>query len=228
MLETFLLELHSPDFWLAIGQVIWIDALLSGDNALVIAMACRGLSPKHKMWGMIFGAGAAVALRILFTGIISQLISLPYLKIAGAIALVFVAAKMVQPDDGDTDVKVSDKLLTAIGIIVMADIVMSLDNMIAVAAVAKGSLVILALGLLISIPMIVSGAAVITLVLNKLPALIWCGAALLGYIAGEMWITDPALGLHTAPSYYFGVMGSLIVLGTAVIWRTLSFKKETA
>lgn len=195
LLADFNREMMEPTFWVAVGKIIWINILLSGDNALVIALACRGLKPRHRFWGMIFGAGAAVLLRIIFTGIVVTLMALPYLKLAGGLALLFIATKLVVPDnEGEDEVESASHLWQAIQIVVVADIVMSLDNVIAVAAAAKGSVPLLILGLAVSIPLIVAGAALIMALLEKLPILVWAGAALLGWIAGEVIATDP--GVH--------------------------------
>src|SRR5437660_4291161 len=186
--------MQQPAFWLAVGKIIWINVLLSGDNALVIALACRGLDPKQRLWGMIFGAGAAVVLRIIFTGIVATLMNLPYLKLVGGLALLVIAAKLLVPEEKDEGgVESAAHLWAAIQIVVIADIVMSLDNVIAVAAAANGSMPLLILGLAISIPLIVAGAALIMALLNKLPILVWAGAALLGWIAGDVIATDPAI-----------------------------------
>lgn len=218
MLEQFLLEAQQPTFWLAVGNVIWIDALLSGDNALVIAMACQNLPPKQRFWGITLGALAAVIMRIAFTGIVSTLIMFPYLKIAGGICLMFVAIKMCLPDSDDGGGKSANHLLSAIVLVVIADFTMSLDNMIAVAAVAKGSWAILGIGLIISIPMVVSGAAIISMILNKLPILIWAGAALLGWLGGELIASDPTLvSMHPEPIAY-GIVCIVIVIATAYAW----------
>jgi len=193
-------EMAAPTFWLAVGKIIWINILLSGDNALVIALACRGLSPRHRLWGMIFGAGAAVMLRIIFTGIVATLMELPYLKLIGGLALIVIAAKLLVPENEDEDdVDAASHLWQAIQIVVVADIVMSLDNVIAVAAAANGSVPLLVLGLAVSVPLIVAGAALIMALLTKLPVLVWAGAALLGWISGEVIATDPAVApkLHT-------------------------------
>src|SRR5712672_1986010 len=183
-----------PAFWVAVGKIIWINVLLSGDNALVIALACRGLAPRQRLWGMIFGAGAAVILRIIFTGIVASLMELPYLKLVGGLALLVIAAKLLVPEHEDEEsVQSASHLWAAIQIVVVADIVMSLDNVIAVAAAANGSAPLLILGLAISIPLIVAGAALIMALLNRLPILVWAGAALLGWIAGDVIATDPAI-----------------------------------
>jgi YjbE family integral membrane protein len=187
-------EMTQPAFWVAVGKIIWINVLLSGDNALVIALACRGLAPRQRLWGMIFGAGAAVILRIIFTGIVASLMELPYLKLVGGLALIVIAAKLLVPEQEDEgSVESASHLWAAVQIVVVADIVMSLDNVIAVAAAANGSVPLLILGLAISVPLIVAGAALIMALLNKLPILVWAGAALLGWIAGDVIATDPAI-----------------------------------
>jgi YjbE family integral membrane protein len=246
----FQTEMQQPTFWLAVGKIIWINVLLSGDNALVIALACRGLAPQQRLWGMIFGAAAAVILRIIFTGIVATLMALPYLKLVGGLALLVIAAKLLVPEDEDEDgVQSASHLWAAIQIVVVADIVMSLDNVIAVAAAANGSVPLLVLGLAISIPLIVAGAALIMALLTRLPILVWAGAALLGWIAGEVIATDPAVApvLHRifdgplgtgldamlaavgiAPRFagggsgaeiVCGVLGIIVVLVAGSIWR---------
>jgi YjbE family integral membrane protein len=190
----FQTEMQQPAFWVAVGKIIWINVLLSGDNALVIALACRGLEPRQRLWGMILGAAAAVILRIIFTGIVATLMALPYLKLIGGLALLVIAAKLLVPEDEDEEgVKSASHLWAAVQIVVVADIVMSLDNVIAVAAAAAGSVPLLVLGLAISVPLIVAGAALIMALLTRLPILVWAGAALLGWIAGDVIATDPAI-----------------------------------
>jgi YjbE family integral membrane protein len=192
LLTQFQADLQLPTFWLAVGKIIWINVLLSGDNALVIAMACRGLAPRQRVWGMMIGAGIAVILLIAFTGIVARLMVLPYLKLVGGLALLVIAAKLLVPEDEGDHVTAGTSLWHAIRIVVIADIVMSLDNVIAVAAAANGELPLLILGLAVSIPMIIAGAALIMLVLDRFPILIWLGATLLGWIAGDVIATDPA------------------------------------
>jgi YjbE family integral membrane protein len=186
-------DMQTAAFWLAVGKIIWINVLLSGDNALVIAMACRGLHGRHRLWGMIIGAGIAVVLLIAFTGIVATLMALPYLKLAGGIALLVIAAKLLVPEDEGDEIAAGTTLWHAIRIVVIADIIMSLDNVIAVAAAANGRLSLLILGLAISIPMIIAGAALIMMVLDRFPILIWLGAILLGWIAGDVIASDPAV-----------------------------------
>jgi YjbE family integral membrane protein len=186
-------DMQTTAFWLAVGKIIWINVLLSGDNALVIAMACRGLHGRHRLWGMIIGAGIAVVLLIVFTGIVATLMALPYLKLVGGLALLVIAAKLLVPEDEGDEITAGTTLWHAIRIVVIADIIMSLDNVIAVAAAANGQLSLLILGLAISIPMIIAGAALIMLVLDRFPILVWLGAILLGWIAGDVIESDPAV-----------------------------------
>jgi YjbE family integral membrane protein len=186
-------DLQHPAFWLAVGKIIWINVLLSGDNALVIAMACRGLQRRQRLWGMVIGAGIAVLLLIVFTGVVATLMVLPYLKLVGGFALLVIAARLLVPEDEGDDVTAGTSLWHAVRIVVIADIVMSLDNVIAVAAAANGQLPLLILGLAISIPIIIAGAALIMMVLDRFPILVWLGATLLGWIAGDVIATDPAV-----------------------------------
>ncbi len=254
---AFETEMQEPAFWVAVGKIIWINVLLSGDNALVIALACRNLEPKQRFWGMILGAAAAVILRIIFTGIVATLMGLPYLKLVGGLALLVIAAKLLVPEEEDEDsVKSASHLWAAIQIVVIADIVMSLDNVIAVAAAAKGSVPLLVLGLAISVPLIVAGAALIMALLTRLPILVWAGAALLGWIAGEVIATDPAVApvlsrifdgplgrsldamlatVGMGPSFaagghgaevVLGLLGIVIVLVAGSIWRKRKHMKE--
>ena len=137
-------EIHEGGFWLALIKIMWINVLLSGDNALVIAMACRGLQPRQRFWGMIFGAGVAVFFLVVFTGLVAALLGLPYLKFTGGLALIFIAAKLLVPEDGDEDeIEAASHLWAAVRVVAVADIIMSLDNVIAVAAAANGNMLLL-------------------------------------------------------------------------------------
>jgi YjbE family integral membrane protein len=182
----------------AFGKVLEIIALnivLSGDNAVVIALACRGLPPHQRRMGIALGAGVAVLLRVVFTVVIASLLNTPFLRIAGAILLLWIAVKLLVEDnaEGEDNIASSDKLLKAVQTVAIADIVMSLDNVLAIAAVAKDSIALLVMGLVISIPLIVAGASLITKLLERYPILIWAGAGLLGWVAGEMLDSDPFL-----------------------------------
>jgi YjbE family integral membrane protein len=228
------LDFNDTAFWLAIGQIIWINILLSGDNAVVIAMACRSLSDRARLWGMILGAGVAVVLRIIFTGIVTTLMNVPYLKAAGAIALLYIAIDLIKPKSHDEDdqVNAADTLLKAMMTIAIADVVMSLDNVVAIAAVAKGSWVLLVIGLGISIPMIVAGSAIIMAMLDRFPVLVWAGAALLGWIAGELFVSDVGiasqLGTATAHAYEkpAAIAGAVFVLAVGALLRFVR-RRET-
>jgi YjbE family integral membrane protein len=173
--------------------IIWINVILSGDNAVVIAMACRGLPPDKRRMGMILGAGVAVGLRIVFTVVVVALLSTPFLKVVGGVLLLWIAVKLLTGDDEEGNVKQSDRLWHAVWTIAVADAVMSLDNVLAIAAVAKDSTFLLVLGLAISIPLIIAGAALIMALLDRVPLLVWAGAALLGWVAGQMIVSDPWL-----------------------------------
>jgi YjbE family integral membrane protein len=173
--------------------IIWINVILSGDNAVVIALACRGLPEDKRRIGMILGAGVAVGLRIVFTIVVAALLATPFLKIAGGLLLLWIAVKLLKSGDEEGGVKETDRLWHAVWTVVVADAVMSLDNVLAIAAVAQDSTALLAIGLAISIPLIVAGAALIMALLDRLPVLVWAGAALLGWVAGEMLISDPWL-----------------------------------
>ena len=252
VLAQFGSEIGHPQFWVNLSKIVWINVLLSGDNALVVAMACRGLPPRQRLWGMVLGAGAAVMLRIIFTVIVATVMGLPYLKLVGGLALLVIAAKLLVPDNADQEVAGSaSHLWAAVQIVVIADIVMSLDNVIAVAAAAAGSVPLLILGLASSIPLIIAGAAVIMALLELLPILVWAGSALLGWIAGDVIATDPAVQpklqslfeggigiefdslltiLGVAPLFVGGdgaeilcaALGVIVVLVTGSIWRRRS------
>jgi YjbE family integral membrane protein len=213
----FRADMQQPSFWLAVGKIIWINVLLSGDNALVIAMACRGLHGRSRLWGMIIGAGIAVLLLIVFTGIVATLLSLPYLKLIGGIALIVIAAKLLVPEDENDEIAAGTTLWHAVRIVVIADIIMSLDNVIAVAAAANGQLSLLVIGLAVSIPMIIAGAALIMLVLDRFPVLIWIGAMLLGWIAGDVIVSDPIdqTLFHNLLNGHITIEATSIILGAS-------------
>jgi YjbE family integral membrane protein len=187
-------ELMTSQFWLGLGAIIWVNIILSGDNAVVIALAARSLPSHQQKQAVFWGAAAAVVLRIVLTIVAVELLKLPYLKLIGGLLLFWIAVKLLIPegDDGD-DVASSSHLWGAIKTILIADLVMSLDNVIAVAAVAKGSIVLLVLGLLISIPLVVYGATMLMKLMDRYPVIIVVGAALIGYVAGEMLVTDPVV-----------------------------------
>ena len=196
------MESFGPEL-LKLVQIIWINIILSGDNAVVIAMACRGLPPDKQRPGMVLGALVAIVLRIVFTVIVATLLSTPFLKIVGGCLLLWIAVKLVlgEDEEGGT-VQQTEQLWHAIRTVAIADAVMSLDNVLAIAAVAKDSTTLLIVGLVISVPLIVAGSAIIMALLGRLPILVWAGAALLGWVAGEMLVSDPWLS---------GVLGEEVI-----------------
>jgi YjbE family integral membrane protein len=216
-------------FWVTLGQIILINIVLSGDNAVVIALAARSLPAHQQKKAVFWGAGAAVVMRILLTIIAVELLRWPYLKIIGAILLLWIAVKLLVPEEDDENVQSSDNLFKAIKTILIADLVMSLDNVIGVAAAAKGNTTLLVIGLAISIPLVIFGATMLMRLMERWPVIITIGAGLLGWVSGEMLITDPAIAdwvntnahwLHTmAPA--FGAM-MVIALGK---WIT-TFRTE--
>jgi YjbE family integral membrane protein len=222
-------EMGQATFWIALAKIMWINILLSGDNAVVIAMACRGLPPNQRRWGMILGAGVAVLLRVIFTAIVATLMTLPYLKIVGGIALFYIAVKLLVPDEEHGEIAAGDKLWRAVRIVAVADIIMSLDNVIAIAAAAQGNVALLVIGLAVSIPLIIAGAALVMALLDRFPILIWAGAALLGWIVGEVIATDPAIeiplqarlgvaGAHNV-ALAASVIGAILVMAVGALWR---------
>jgi YjbE family integral membrane protein len=185
--------LSPTEFYQALVQIILLDLVLAGDNAVVIAMACRKLPDNQRMMGIILGAAVAILMRIVFTIGVTSLLQAPWLMLIGAIALFWIAVKLLT-DQGDAhEVEGATGLWEAVRIVAIADLVMSLDNVIAIAAAAKGNWPLIIIGLALSIPLIVFGATLVTWLLTRVPALLWIGAGLLGWIAGGMIVTDPAL-----------------------------------
>lgn len=191
------LDLSSTTFWSAFGSILLANVVLSGDNAVVIAMAARTLKPEQRGKAIFFGSAAAIVMRIVLTIVAIRLLTLPFLKIVGAGLLTYIGVDLLMGegdgDDGSTEVS---GMFNAIRTILVADLVMSLDNVLAVAAAAQGNLPLLVVGLLVSIPLIVFGASLLTKVMERFPIIITIGAALLGFLAGEMLLTDPALAQY--------------------------------
>ena len=188
--------LSSPEFWIALGQIIIIDILLGGDNAVVIALACRKLPPAQRTKGIIWGTAGAIILRVILIAFAMTLLALPFLKFVGALLLVWIGVKLLAPDeDGHGDVQGSDKLFAAIKTIIVADLVMSVDNVIAIAGAAQNAgehqFLLVVLGLLISIPIIVWGSQLVIKLMERFPMIITAGGMLLGWIAGGMLVSDP-------------------------------------
>jgi YjbE family integral membrane protein len=188
------LDSLTPQVWLASLQIIYINILLSGDNAVVIALACRDLPPRQRRWGIIWGAAGAIVLRIILTIFAVTLLELPWLKVVGGVLLLWIGVKLIADDeDDDKTVKASDRLWSAVRTVIIADLVMSVDNVLGVAAAAKGSVPLLVFGLLVSIPLVIAGSQIILKLIERFPMIILAGGGLLGWIAGKMMVEDAAL-----------------------------------
>lgn len=231
LLVEFVADLGNPKFWIAVLQIILIDILLSGDNAVVIALACRNLPERQRKLGIFWGVGGAIALRIALTFFAVSLLSIPYLKIIGAALLLWIGVKLVQPqhDEGSHDIKAAGNLLGAIRTIIVADLVMSLDNVIAVAAAARDSLFLLIFGLALSIPLMVWASQLILRLMDRFPSIILLGGALLGWVGLSMAVHDPVakdwVGAH-APwlNYAAPAAGALMVV---VVGKLLAHDRPT-
>ncbi|HTR59391.1 MAG TPA: TerC family protein [Casimicrobiaceae bacterium] len=187
-------EWFTSQFWVAVTEIILVNILLSGDNAVVIALACRNLSQRTRRQGIFWGVLGAIVLRIVLTLFAMSLLVYPYLKLVGGALLVWIGIKLIAEEDaGNREVKASDRLVTAVWTIIIADLVMSFDNVMAVAAAAKGQVVLMAFGLIVSIPIVIIGAQIIMRLMGRYPVLVMLGGGLLGYIAGEMAVEDPVV-----------------------------------
>ena len=183
-----------PQFWTALLRIIWIDLLLAGDNAVVIALAVRSLPPKQQWWGRVWGTVGAVGLRLIFLFIITFLLKVPLLKFVGGAVLIWIAIKLLRPhEEGHGEVRQGASLLDAIWVIMVADVTMSLDNVLAVAGAAGGDFGLLVFGILISLPLVVFGSGIIGWMMARWIWIVWVGGGILGYVAGEMMITDPVI-----------------------------------
>ncbi|MDM0027672.1 TerC family protein [Variovorax saccharolyticus] len=186
--------LQTSDFWVGLLKIVWINIILSGDNAVVIAMAARSLPPHQQRTAVLFGSGAAVVLRVILTVVAAKLLALPYLQIVGGLLLLWIGTQLLSgEEDGEGEGKEYGSMLGAIRTILLADLVMSLDNVIAVAAAAQGSMVLLVLGLAISIPLVVFGSTLMIKLMERFPIIIMLGAALIGWVAGETIVSDAVL-----------------------------------
>lgn len=232
--------LSSPDFWIAVGQIIMIDILLGGDNAVVIALACRKLPPAQRTKGIIWGTVGAIVLRVILIFFALTLLAIPFLKLVGAILLVWIGIKLLAPEeDGHGDIQASDKLWAAVKTVIVADLVMSVDNVIAIAGAAESAgqhqMGLVIFGLLVSIPIIVWGSQLVIKLMDRFPVIIVAGGMLLGWIAGTMAVTDPGIlpFLPTTPAekpgglpqvadllrYASGLAGALLVLAIGTLIR---------
>jgi YjbE family integral membrane protein len=224
------MEFGSSAFLVGLLQIIGIDIVLSGDNALVIALACRSLPPEQRKWGVLMGTGAAIVLRIAFAVTIVYVLEVPFLKFTGALLLVWIAAKLVMPASGEAGSHVGTQEATslwqAVKIVAIADAVMSLDNVLSVAAAAKGSVTLLTLGIMISIPLMVVGSAMMLWLLDRVPLLAVAGAGLLGWIAGELAVHDPIAGPWIAAQIPWlpAVLPAILCIGVMAFGLLLRWK----
>ncbi|MGA8615448.1 MAG: TerC family protein [Xanthobacteraceae bacterium] len=239
MLHSGIGELAQAPFWAAVLEIALVNILLSGDNAVIIAMACRELPRRQRTWGIALGAGVGVVLRLIFAGAITWLFALPYLKIIGGVALLYIGARVLVPRDPESgQVETSVRMWRAVWIVVVADIVMSFDNILALVEIANGDVALLAIGLAISIPLVVGGAALITTLIDRLPILIWAGAALLGWVAGNTVIGDTAIAgaiTHAVGERFASDVelaaaagGALLVIVGGGLWRRRQLSKRSA
>jgi len=215
-------EWLTPQFLIAVAQIIMVNILLSGDNAVVIALACRNLSRRQRRLGIFWGVLGAIGLRLILTFFAMSLLVNPYLKLIGGALLLWIGVKLIAEEEGgEHSVKASDRLLSAIWTIIVADLVMSLDNVMAVAAAAKGNVPLIVFGLVISIPIVVFGSQLIMRIIGRFPVLVWAGGGLLGYIAGDMAIEDPAIASWIAANISYATVfvpaaGFVLVVFTGV------------
>jgi YjbE family integral membrane protein len=208
--------LSTPDFWVALMQIIMINIVLSGDNAVVIALACRDLPPAQQKKAIMFGSVGAIVLRVVLTFFAIYLLTLPYLKLIGAALLLWIGIGLLKGDDDGEEMEGHSNLTAAIKTIIIADLVMSLDNVIGVAAAAKGNVPLLVIGLVISIPLIIYGSTLILKLMGRFPIIITIGAGLLGWVAGEMAMSDPAISGWAANQHTLHMLapaiGALLVI----------------
>ena len=232
-------EFLTAHFWVAVGQIILIDILLGGDNAVVIALACRSLPPHQRTKGILWGTAGAIVLRVILIAFALTLLQVPFLKLVGAILLVWIGIKLLVPEDEDehSNIQASDKLWGAVKTVIVADLVMSVDNVIAIAGAAQGAgeqhqLPLVIFGLLVSIPIIVWGSQLVLKLMDRFPFIITLGGMLLGWIAGTMAHTDPGavnyLPQEKVWNYAFGIAGALLVLAIGKIMAGRRGPQEAA
>lgn len=226
-------EFLTAHFWVAVGQIIMIDVLLGGDNAVVIALACRQLPAHLRVKGILWGTAGAIVLRVILIAFALTLLQVPFLKLVGAALLIWIGVKLLAPDDedGHAGIKGSDKLWAAVKTVIVADLVMSIDNVIAIAGAANAAggqhqLPLVIFGLLVSIPIIIWGSQLVLKLMDRFPAIITVGGMLLGWIAGTMAHTDPSVRdwIPQTPVWSY----SLGVLGAVLVWVMGTLVKKTA
>jgi len=226
--------LQSPDFWIGLLKIIWINIILSGDNAVVIALAARSLPPHQQRKAVLWGSGAAVVLRIILTVVAARLLALPYLQIIGGLLLLWIGVQLLgeEEDEEDGGHKEYGSLGAAVRTILIADLVMSLDNVIAVAAAAKGSTTLLILGLAISIPLVIFGSTLMIKLMERFPIIVVLGAALIGWVGGETIASDAIFRDYVAANawvhYVAAAAGALLVVGLGKMLQARANKAHPA
>lgn len=223
--------LADQQFWIGLGQIIIVNIVLSGDNAVVIALAARSLPAHQQRKAVFWGSGAAVVMRIVLTIVAVEILKLAYLKLVGAALLLWIAVQLLLPEGDDGEhVATSSSLASAIKTILIADLVMSLDNVIAVAAAAKGSLTLLIIGLALSIPLVIFGSTLLLKLMDRFPVIVTAGAGLLGWVAGEMAVTDPAVAswVEGNAGWLHYAAPALGVVGVIGVGRWLARRAERA
>lgn len=209
-------------FWFNLGKIVWIDVLLSGDNAVVIAVACAALRGRQRAVAMLAGTLGAVVLRIACTGVAASLLAVPYLRLVAGLVLLYIAAKLLAPDYGESVHKSHARIWAAIGTIVLADITMSIDNVVAVAAASGGDLLLLGVGLALSIPICIGGASIIAMLIDRFPIFLWAGAGLLGWVAADVIVSDPiVVGWVGHQSVWPGIVGVVVAMVASVAGRLI-------
>ena len=221
-------------FWSGLVQIMIINIILSGDNAVVIALAVRGLEPKMRKWGIILGSLLAVVLRIVLVAFAVALLTVPFLKLVGGALILWIAVKLFTEGHGDEDIQQSANIWTAVRVILIADLVMSIDNVLAIAGAASGNMFLIIIGLATSIPLIVGTSALLTMLMDKYPIIITIGAAVLGKVGGEMMITDhwvhtkfnPSHGVDIGVQIFFTI--GVVILGKALLKRKIAKEEKLA
>jgi YjbE family integral membrane protein len=225
--------LQTPEFWIGLLKIIWINIILSGDNAVVIAMAARSLPPHQQRKAVLWGSGAAVVLRIVLTVVAAKLLALPYLQIVGGLLLLWIGVQLLgeEDDDDEGEAKGYGSLGAAVRTILIADLVMSLDNVIAVAAAAQGSTTLLVIGLAVSIPLVIFGSTLMIKLMERFPIIVVLGAALIGWVGGETIVNDAILRDFVQANgwvhYAAALAGALFVVAVGKALRAHARAKES-
>lgn len=227
------MEFSTPEFWIGLMKIIWINIILSGDNAVVIALAARSLPPEQQKKAIFFGSAAAVVLRIILTVVAVKLLALSFLQVVGGLLLLWIGVQLLSDaEEGEGHGKEHGSLMSAVRTILIADLVMSLDNVIAVAAAAKGSTTLLIAGLAISIPLVIFGSTLMIKLMERFPIIVTLGAALIGWVGGETIVSDVALADVLAANpwlhYAAAAAGAVLVVGLGKALQAKANRAQSA